>query len=153
MQKERGEITTIWISQEKKAFIWNKKFFIVFEGLSLVKKQIIVDKNFNKASSLSKMFEGLLIEKLLFCKVKWTISLKILELRLWLYKQVCEIQTYIVLINVNGSSLLQVSKLIHVKTINDTSSNKWERFPKHSGSQELFESVVARNIIDAKLIV
>ena len=88
VQKERGEITTIWISQEKKAFIWNKKFFIVFEGLSLVKKQIIVDKNFNKASSLSKMFEGLLIEKLLFCKVKWTISLKILELRLWLYKRV-----------------------------------------------------------------
>ena len=62
-------------------------------------------------------------------------------------------QAYIVLINVNGSNLLQVSKLIHVKIINDTSSNKSERFPKHSESQELFESVVARNIIDAKLVV
>ena len=76
-----------------------------------------------------------------------------MELRLCLFKKVWEIQTYIPLINVNASSLLQVSKLIHVKAINDTSSNKWERFPKHSGSQELFESVVACNIIDAKLIV
>ena len=48
--------------------------------------------------------------------------------------------------------MLQVSKLIDVKTV-DTSSNKWERFRKHSGSQEVFEFVVARNIIDAKLIV
>ena len=38
VQKEREKITTIWASQEKKAFTWNKKFFIVFEGLSLVKK-------------------------------------------------------------------------------------------------------------------
>ena len=47
--------------------------------------------------------------------------------------------------------MLQVSKLIHVKTINYTSSNKWERFPKYSGSQGLFEFLVARNITDAKL--
>ena len=89
----------------------------------------------------------------MFQKVKWTILLKILELKLWLFKQVWGIRTCIALINVNGSSLLQVSKLIHDKTINDKSSNKWERYPKHWGSQELFESVVARNIIDAKLIV
>ena len=38
-----------------------------------------------------------------------------------------------------SSSLLQSSKSIHVKTINDTSSNKWEKFLKHSGNQELFE--------------
>ena len=50
-----------------------------------------------------------------------------------------------------SSSLLQISELINVKNINDTSSNKWEKFPKHSGSQDLFEFVVARNIIDAKL--
>ena len=52
-----------------------------------------------------------------------------------------------------GSGSLQVSKLIHVKTIIDTSSNKWERFPKYSGSQELIEFVVGLNVIDAKLIV
>ena len=52
-----------------------------------------------------------------------------------------------------SSGLLQVSKPIHVKTINDTSSNKWEKFPKHSGSQELSEFMVVRNIIDAKFIV
>ena len=52
-----------------------------------------------------------------------------------------------------SSSLLQISKSIHVKTINDTSSNKRERFPKHSGSQELIEFVVVCNIVDAKLIV
>ena len=51
------------------------------------------------------------------------------------------------------SSLLQVSKSIHVKTINDTNSNKQTRFPKHLGSQELFEFMIARNIIDGKLIV
>ena len=76
-----------------------------------------------------------------------------MELRLWFFKKVWEIQTYMALINLNGSSLLQVSKLIHAKTMNDTSSNKWERFPKHSGTQECFESMVACNIIDAKLIV
>ena len=51
------------------------------------------------------MFEGLLIEKLIFWKVKWTISLKTLGFRLWLFKQVSEIQTYIVLINVNKLKL------------------------------------------------
>ena len=66
VHKEREKITTIWISQEKKAFTWNKKFFIVFEGLSLVKKLTIVERSFKKASSLPKMFEGLLIEKLMF---------------------------------------------------------------------------------------
>ena len=43
------------------------------------------------------------------------------------------------------------SILIYVKAINDASSNKWERFPKHSRSQELFEFAVARNITDVKL--
>ena len=52
-----------------------------------------------------------------------------------------------------SSSLLQSSKSIHVKTINDTSSNKWEKFLKHSGNQELFELMVVCNITDAKLIV
>ena len=42
-------------------------------------------------------------------------------------------------------------KLVHVKTIKNTSSNKWVRFPKHSWNQELFAFVVARNTIDAKL--
>ena len=45
-----------------------------------------------------------------------------------------------------SSSLLQVSKLIHV----DKNSTKWERFPKHSRSEELF--VVVHNIIYAKLL-
>ena len=65
-----------------------------------------MDRSFNKASRLPKMLEGLLTEKLMFLKVTWTISLKIFKLRLWLFKQVWEIQTYIALINVNGSSLL-----------------------------------------------
>ena len=50
-----------------------------------------------------------------------------------------------------SSSFLQVSKKIYVKTINDTTFKKWERFPKHSRSQELFEFVVVHNIIDAIL--
>ena len=49
--------------------------------------------------------------------------------------------------------LASSSKSIHVKTINDTNSNKQTRFPKHLGSQELFEFMIARNIIDGKLIV
>ena len=49
--------------------------------------------------------------------------------------------------------LASSSKSIHVKTINDTNFNKRTRFPKHLGSQELFEFMIARNIIDGKLIV
>ena len=60
-------------------------------------------------------------------------------------------QTHIALINLNKFQLASSSKLIHFKTINDTSSNKCERFPKHSGSHDLFEFVVVRNITDAKL--
>ena len=41
-----------------------------------------------------------------------------------------------------SSNFLQVRKSIHVKTINDTSSNKRERFPKHSGSQKLFFTIL-----------
>ena len=48
--------------KKKALFRWNKKLFIVFEGLSLVKKWTAVDRSFNKASSLPKMFEGLFIE-------------------------------------------------------------------------------------------
>ena len=45
-----------------------------------------------------------------------------------------------------SSRFLQISKL--VKTVNDTSSNKWERVPKHSGSQKLSEIVISRNVLD-----
>ena len=152
MQKEKEKITKIWISQEKKAFTINKKVFHSFWSTIIGEKINKVNRSFNEAYSLPKMFGGLLIEKLIFQKVKWTISLKVLDLD-YGFKQVWEIQTYIALINVNNSNLFQISKLIHVKTINDKSFNKWERFPKHSGSQEPFESVVARNIINAKLIV
>ena len=54
---------------------------------------------------MPKFFEGLLIEKLVFQKVKRIISLKTLKFRLWLFKQVWEIQTYVALINVNKLKL------------------------------------------------
>ena len=76
-----------------------------------------MDKTFNKDSSLPKMFEALLIEKIIFEKVKWTILLQTLELRLWHFQQAWEIQTYIALINVNkfklASSQSQQAKKIH----------------------------------------
>ena len=43
-------------------------------------------------------------------------------------------------------------KSIRVKTINEESFKKRERFHKHSGSHKIFEFVVVRHIIDAKLI-
>ena len=46
-------------------------------------ENIYLMSSVNKASSLFKRVEELLIEKMTFQKVKWTISLKTLELRLW----------------------------------------------------------------------
>ena len=36
--EKKKKITAIWISQEKELYGWNKKLFIVFEGLSLLKR-------------------------------------------------------------------------------------------------------------------
>ena len=65
--KKKKKLQQFWYLKKKELFRWNEKFFIVFEGLSLVKLS----------------------------------ELQILELRLWLFKHVWEIQTYIAFINVN----------------------------------------------------
>ena len=65
-RKKEKKLQQFEYLKKKKLLHEIKKFFIVFEGLSLMKKYAIVDKIFNKASSLAKIFEGLLTGKLMF---------------------------------------------------------------------------------------
>ena len=50
----------------KKSFLDGIKFLIVSKGLSFGEKKTNSGQELYKASSLPKMFEGLLIEKLMF---------------------------------------------------------------------------------------
>ena len=65
MERKRKNYNNLTISR-KKSFLDGIKFLIVSKGLSFGEKKNNSGQELYKASSLPKMFEGVLIEKLMF---------------------------------------------------------------------------------------